>query len=168
MGIHRNGHTALCGDGQVTMGDAVVKSKAIKIRRIFDGKVIIGFAGATADAFTLFEMFEDKLLENKGVLRKAAVELAKEWRSDKYLRRLEAMLIAGDTTGLLVMSGMGDVLEPDDGLAAIGSGGDYALSVAKALVRHSKLSNLEVVTEAVRIASEIRIYTNDNLVSEEI
>ena len=168
MGIHRNGHTALCGDGQVTMGDAVVKSKAIKIRRIFDGKVIICFAGATADAFTLFEMFEDKLLENKGVLRKAAVELAKEWRSDKYLRRLEAMLIAGDTTGLLVMSGMGDVLEPDDGLAAIGSGGDYALSVAKALVRHSKLSNLEVVTEAVRIASEICIYTNDNLVSEEI
>ena len=168
LGIHRNGHTALCGDGQVTMGDAVVKSKAIKIRRIFDGKVIIGFAGATADAFTLFEMFEDKLLENKGVLRKAAVELAKEWRSDKYLRRLEAMLIAGDTTGLLVMSGMGDVLEPDDGLAAIGSGGDYALSAAKALVRHSKLSNLEVVTEAVRIASEICIYTNDNLVSEEI
>ncbi|HAN41778.1 MAG TPA: HslU--HslV peptidase proteolytic subunit [Candidatus Cloacimonas sp.] len=168
LGIHRNGHTALCGDGQVTMGNAVVKSKAVKIRRIFDGKVIIGFAGATADAFTLFEKFEAKLKENKGNLRRAAVELAKEWRSDKYLRRLEAMLIAGDTTGLLVISGMGDVLEPDDGLAAIGSGGNFALSAAKALMRHSELSNLEVVTEAVRIASEVCIYTNDNLVSEEI
>lgn len=168
IGIHRNGHTAICGDGQVTMGDAVVKSKAIKVRRIFDGKVIIGFAGATADAFTLFEKFEAKLKANKGVLRKAAVELAKEWRSDKYLRRLEAMLIAGDSTGLLVISGVGDVLEPDDGLAAIGSGGNYALSAAKALVAHSKLSNLEVVTEAVRIASGICIYTNENLVSEEI
>ncbi len=168
IGIHRDGHTAICGDGQVTMGDAVAKSKAIKIRRIFDGKVIIGFAGATADAFTLFEKFEEKLKTSKGALRKAAVELAKEWRSDRYLRRLEAMLIAGDQSGILVISGMGDVLEPDDGIAAIGSGGNYALSAAKALVAHSTLSNLKIVTEAVRIASEICIYTNENLVSEEI
>jgi ATP-dependent HslUV protease subunit HslV len=124
IGIHRNGHTAICGDGQVTMGDAVVKSKAVKIRRIFDGKVIIGFAGATADAFTLFEKFEEKLKAHKGALRKAAVELARDWRSDRYLRRLEAMLIAGDATGIIVISGVGDVLEPDDGIAAIGSGGN--------------------------------------------
>lgn len=168
IGIHRNGHTAICGDGQVTMGDAVVKSKAIKIRRIFDGKVIIGFAGATADAFTLFEKFEEKLKAHKGALRKAAVELARDWRSDRYLRRLEAMLIAGDATGIIVISGVGDVLEPDDGIAAIGSGGNYALAAAKAMALHSKLDNKTIVTEAVRLASEICVYTNANLVVEEI
>jgi len=168
IGIHRGGHTAICGDGQVTMGDAVVKSKAVKIRRIFDGKVIIGFAGATADAFTLFEKFEEKLKAHKGALRKAAVELARDWRSDRYLRRLEAMLIAGDATGILVISGMGDVLDPDDGIAAIGSGGNYALAAARALANHSKLDNKSIVTEAVRLASEICVYTNSNLVVEEI
>ncbi|HNZ07722.1 MAG TPA: ATP-dependent protease subunit HslV [Candidatus Cloacimonadota bacterium] len=168
IGIHRNGHTAICGDGQVTMGDAVVKSKAIKIRRIFDGKVIIGFAGATADAFTLFEKFEEKLKAHKGALRKAAVELARDWRSDRYLRRLEAMLIAGDATGIIVISGVGDVLEPDDGIAAIGSGGNYALAAARAMALHSKLDNRTIVTEAVRLASEICVYTNANLVVEEI
>ena len=168
IGIHRNGHTAICGDGQVTMGDAVVKSKAIKIRRIFDGKVIIGFAGATADAFTLFEKFEEKLKAHKGALRKAAVELARDWRSDRYLRRLEAMLIAGDATGIIVISGVGDVLEPDDGIAAIGSGGNYALAAARAMALHSKLDNRTIVTEAVRLASEICVYTNANLVVEEL
>ena len=168
IGIHRNGHTAICGDGQVTMGDAVAKSKAVKIRRIFDGKVIIGFAGATADAFTLFEKFEEKLKTNKGALRKAAVELARDWRSDRYLRRLEAMLIAGDASGILVISGVGDVLEPDDGIAAIGSGGNYALAAARALVAHSQLSEREIVAEAVRLASEICVYTNSNLMVEEI
>lgn len=168
IGIHRNGHTAICGDGQVTMGDAVVKSKAVKIRRIFDGKVIIGFAGATADAFTLFEKFEEKLKTNKGALRKAAVELARDWRSDRYLRRLEAMLIAGDASGILVISGVGDVLEPDDGIAAIGSGGNYALAAARALAAHSQLSEREIVTEAVRLASEICVYTNANLMVEEV
>lgn len=168
IGIHRDGHTAICGDGQVTMGDAVVKSKAVKVRRIFDAKVVIGFAGATADAFTLFEKFEEKLKTNKGVLRKAAVELAKDWRSDRYLRRLEAMLIAGDATGIIVISGVGDVLEPDDGIAAVGSGGNYALSAARALAQHSTLDNRGIVAEAVRLASEICVYTNGNLVVEEI
>lgn len=168
IGIHRSGHTAICGDGQVTLGDAVVKSKAVKIRRIFDGKVIIGFAGATADAFTLFEKFEEKLKANKGALRKAAVDLARDWRSDRYLRRLEAMLITGDASGILVISGVGDVLEPDDGIAAIGSGGNYALAAARAMALHSKLDNRSIVSEAVRLASEICVYTNGNLVVEEI
>jgi ATP-dependent HslUV protease subunit HslV len=150
------------------MGEAVVKGKAAKIRRIFEGKVIVGFAGATADAFTLFEKFEEKLKANKGHLRKSAVELAKEWRSDRFLRRLEAMLVAGDSSGILVISGMGDVLEPDDGIAAIGSGGNYALAAARALMTHSTLDDLSLVKEAVRIASGICIYTNDNLTAEEI
>lgn len=168
IGIHRKGHTAICGDGQVTMGEAVVKGTAAKIRRIFGDKVIVGFAGATADAFTLFEKFEEKLKANKGNLRKSAVDLAKEWRGDRYLRRLEAMLVAGDATGILVISGVGDVLEPDDGIAAIGSGGNYALAAARALVQYSKLDNLALVREAVLIASGICIYTNDHLTAEEI
>ncbi len=166
IGIHRNGKTALCGDGQVSMGDTVVKAKAIKIRRIFDDKVIIGFAGATADAFTLFEKFEEKLKENKGNLKKSAVDLAKQWRQDKYLRRLEAMLIAGDKTGLLMISGVGDVMEPDDGLMAIGSGGNYALAAARALLRNTTLSEEKIVTEAMKIASEICVYTNSEFVLE--
>ncbi|HNQ43040.1 MAG TPA: ATP-dependent protease subunit HslV [Candidatus Cloacimonadota bacterium] len=166
IGFYRNKKVAICGDGQVTMGDAVVKASAIKIRRIFGDKVIIGFAGATADAFSLSEKFEEKLKSNKGNLRKAAVELAREWRQDRYLRRLEAMLIAGDTSGILIISGVGDVLEPDDGLAAIGSGGNYALAAARALVKNSKLSEAEVVSEAIRIASEICIYTNNNQILE--
>nr|MDK2851377.1 ATP-dependent HslUV protease, peptidase subunit HslV [Candidatus Cloacimonadota bacterium] len=168
IGIHRGNRTALCGDGQVTMGDTVIKAKALKIRKIFDDKVIIGFAGATADAFTLFEKFEEKLKTNKGNLRKAAVDLAKEWRQDKYLRRLEAMLIAGDKSGLLMISGVGDVLEPDDGIIAIGSGGNYALSAARALVRNTKLSEDKIVLEAMKIASEICIYTNEQFTLEVI
>ena len=166
IGIHRNGKTALCGDGQVSMGDTVVKAKAIKIRKIFDDKVIIGFAGATADAFTLSEKFEEKLKANKGNLKRSAVELAKEWRQDKYLRRLEAMIIAGDKTGILMISGVGDVMEPDDGLMAIGSGGNYALAAARALMRNTKLSEEKIVSEAMKIASEICIYTNSEFVLE--
>jgi ATP-dependent HslUV protease subunit HslV len=166
IGIHRKGKTVLCGDGQVSMGDTVVKAKAIKIRRIFNDKVIIGFAGATADAFTLFEKFEEKLKANKGNLKKSAVDLAKDWRQDKYLRRLEAMLIAGAKTGLLMISGAGDVMEPDDGVIAIGSGGNYALAAARALLNNTKLSEEKIVSEAMKIASQICVYTNQNFTLE--
>lgn len=166
IGIHRNGRTAICGDGQVSMGDTIVKAKAVKIRRIYQDKVAVGFAGATADAFTLFEKFEEQLQANKGNLRKAAVDLAKEWRQDKYLRRLEALLIAGDKSGILMISGAGDVMEPDDGVIAIGSGGNYALSAARALMRNTKLSEEKIVKEAMQIASEICVYTNDQFVME--
>jgi ATP-dependent HslUV protease, peptidase subunit HslV len=166
IGIHRKGKTALCGDGQVSLGDTVVKARAIKIRKIFDDKVIIGFAGATADAFTLFEKFEEKLKANKGNLKKSAVDLAKEWRQDKYLRRLEAMLIAGDKTGILMISGVGDVMEPDDGLIAIGSGGNYALAAARALISNTKLSEEKIVSEAMKIASQICVYTNEHFTLE--
>ncbi len=139
IGIHRNGKTAICGDGQVTMGEAIVKGKAQKIRKIFDGKVIVGFAGATADAFSLLERFEEKLKTNKGNLKKAAIDLAKDWRQDRILRRLEAMLIAGDKDSILLINGAGDVLEPDDNIIAIGSGGNYALAAARALAHKTKL-----------------------------
>ncbi|MEN6445184.1 MAG: ATP-dependent protease subunit HslV [Candidatus Cloacimonas sp.] len=168
IGIHRNGKTALCGDGQVTMGEAIVKGKAQKIRRIFDGKVIVGFAGATADAFSLLDRFEEKLKTNKGNLRKAAIDLARDWRQDRILRRLEAMLIAGDKDSLLLINGAGDVLEPDDNIIAIGSGGNYALAAARALAHKTKLSAGEIAVEAIKIASEICIYTNDNFIVEEI
>jgi len=168
IGIHRNGKTALCGDGQVTLGDTILKGTAQKIRKIFDGKVLVGFAGATADAFSLLEKFEEKLKTNKGNLRKAAIELAREWRMDKYLRRLEAMLIAGDKDGVLLISGVGDVLEPDDNIIAIGSGGNYALSAARALAQNTKLSAKEIVVESIRIASEICVYTNNHYLVEEL
>lgn len=168
IGIHRGGHTAICGDGQVTLGDAILKGTAVKVRRIYDGKVIIGFAGATADAFSLLEKFEEKLKSNKGVLRKAAIDLARDWRQDKYLRRLEAMLIAGDKDGVLLISGVGDVLEPDDNIVAIGSGGNYALAAARALAAKTKLSAKEIAVEAITIASGICIYTNNNHIIEEI
>jgi ATP-dependent HslUV protease, peptidase subunit HslV len=168
IGILRNGHICLGGDGQVTQGDTVIKATALKIRKLYDDKVIAGFAGATADAFSLFEKFEAKLKEYKGNLKKAAVELAKDWRSDRILRRLEAMIITGDKTGILLINGLGDVLEPDDGIIAIGSGGQYAISAARALARHTKLSNREIIRESLMIASEICIYTNQNLVIEEL
>ena len=166
IGIHRKGKTALCGECQVSLGDTVVKAKALKIRRIFEDKVITGFAGATADAFTLLEKFEEKLKVNKGNLKKAAVDLAKEWRQDKDLRRLEAMVIAGDKSGILMISGVGDVMEPDDGLIAIGSGGNYALAAARALMRNTKLSEETIVMEAMKTASEICVYTNDQFTLE--
>ena len=168
VGIKRNGKTVVGGDGQVTLGHTVVKSSAKKIKRLYQNKVIAGFAGATADAFTLFEKFEGKLKAYKGNLKRAAVELAKEWRSDKILRRLEAMIIVADETSLLLISGTGDVLEPDDDIIAIGSGGNYAISAARALAKHSSLSGKEIVNEALTIASEICIYTNNNFVIEEI
>jgi len=158
---------AMAGDGQVTLGQGLVmKHTARKIRRLHDDKVLAGFAGATADAFTLFERFEAKLEEMRGNLLRASVELAKDWRKDKYLRRLEAMLLLADKEHLLLLSGTGDVIEPDDGLAAIGSGGAYALAAARALVRHTPLDARNIVLESMKIASELCVYTNDRLTIE--
>jgi len=158
---------AMAGDGQVTLGQGLVmKHTAKKIRRLHDNKVLAGFAGATADAFTLFERFEAKLDEMRGNLLRASVELAKDWRKDKYLRRLEAMLLLADKEHLLLLSGTGDVIEPDDGLAAIGSGGAYALAAARALVRHASLDAGSIVLESMKIASELCVYTNDKLTIE--
>ncbi len=168
LGILRNGNLVIGGDGQVTLGHTVVKDTARKIRHLYDGQVVAGFAGATADAFTLFEKFDAKLKEAKGNLRKAAVELAKEWRSDRVLRKLEAMIIAGSKDALLIISGVGDVLEPNNGICAIGSGGNYALSAARALAENTSLSNRDVVEKSLHIAADICIYTNHNLVVEEI
>jgi len=167
IGIKHNGKIAIGGDGQVTLGNTVMKSTARKIRRLYDDKVVVGFAGATADAFTLTEKFEAKLKQYKGNLLRSAVELAKEWRSDKMLRHLEAMMIVGDQENLLVLTGNGDVLEPDDGIVAIGSGGNYALAAAKALVKCSNLSAKDIAKEALTIAAGICIYTNDTIVVEE-
>ena len=163
LGVVHNGIAALGGDGQVTLGNTIMKHNASKIRKLADGKVLCGFAGGAADAFTLMERFEDKLEQYKGNVNRAAVELAKDWRTDKYLRRLEAMLavIAKDTA--LVVSGNGDVIEPDDKIVAIGSGGMYALAAAKMLKEHSKLSAGELVQEALQTASDICIYTNDKI-----
>lgn len=159
---------ALAGDGQVTMGQAIVmKHTAKKVRRLYQNSIVSGFAGSTADAFTLFERFEAKLEEHSGNLVRSAVEMAKDWRQDKYLRKLEAMLLVADKNTLLILSGTGDVIEPDDGIAAIGSGGSYALSAARALVRTNKnMRAEEVVRTAMGIAAEICVYTNDNLTVE--
>jgi ATP-dependent HslUV protease subunit HslV len=165
--VRKNGCIAMAGDGQVTMGQSMImKHSAKKVRRLHEGQVLAGFAGATADAFTLFEIFEAKLKQLRGNLLRAAVEMTKEWRKDKYLRRLEAMLLVADREHLLVLSGTGDVIEPDDDVAAIGSGGPYALSAARALLRHSDLGALDVAREAMRIAAEICIYTNDQITTE--
>jgi len=163
LGIVHNGQAALGGDGQVSLGNTVMKHNALKLRKISNGKVLCGFAGGTADAFALMERFEDKLEQYRGNVSRAAVELAKEWRTDKFLRRLEAMLaiIAEDTA--LVISGNGDVIEPDDKIVAIGSGGMYALAAAKMLKKFSKLSAKEIAAEALKTASDICIYTNDKI-----
>jgi len=161
----------MAGDGQVTFGNAVVmKHTARKVRKLFNGKVLAGFAGSVADAFTLFEMFEGKLEEFNGNLQRAAVELAKEWRRDKILRRLEALLIVMDKDSLLLISGTGEVIEPDDGILAIGSGGNYALSAGRALKRHAgdNMSAKEIAQAALEIASEICVYTNSHIVVEEL
>lgn len=168
IGVRRDGHTAVAGDGQVTAGDTVLKATARKVRRLYGGKVLGGFAGATADAFTLFEKFEGKLDKYSGNLTRAAVELAKDWRSDRVLRRLEALLVVADADGLLLITGAGDVIEPDDGLIAIGSGGNYALAAARALVRNTPLSAREIAEEALRTAGEICVYTNANITVEEL
>ena len=159
---------ALAGDGQVTFGNTVIKSTATKIRTVSGGKVLAGFAGSTADAFTLFEKFEGKLEEYGGNLLRGAVELAKEWRTDKILRRLEALLLVGDKAKILTISGNGDVIETDDGIAAIGSGASYALAAARALKEHSKLSAKEMVEVSLKIAADICIYTNDHIVVKEL
>lgn len=166
--IQHNGQAAMCGDGQVTMGNAVVmKHKAKKVRTLFKGEVVAGFAGSVADAFTLFEKFEGKLEEYDGNLMRASVELAKEWRSDKVLRQLEAMLIVMNKTDMLLVSGTGEVIEPDDGILAIGSGGNYALSAGRALARYSpQLGAKEIAEAALSIAGEICVYTNNELTTE--
>lgn len=166
--VRKNGQVAIGGDGQVTLGDTVVKHGARKVRSIRDGAILTGFAGSTADAMNLFERFEAKLDEHAGSLMRAAVALAKEWRKDKYLRQLEAMMIVADRENTLLISGNGDVLEPDEGIAAIGSGGAYAKAAATGLSRHSELSAVEVIREAMRIAAEICIYTNSNILVESI
>src|SRR6266851_1937425 len=166
--VRKDNKVVLIADGQVTMGDHVMKHTARKTRRLYNDKVVAGFAGSTADAITLFERFEGKLQEFSGNLQKAAVELAKEWRKDRALRHLEALLIVADTKGTFILSGNGDVIEPDDGLVAIGSGGSFALSAARALVKHSKLNAKELALEAMRIASEICIFTNANFTVEEL
>lgn len=158
----------MAGDGQVSLGQTVMKGQARKVRRIAEGKVVAGFAGATADAFTLLDRFEAKLKEYRGSLQRAAVELAKDWRTDRYLRRLEAMLIVMDAKTTLLISGTGDVIEPDEGVIAIGSGGSYALAAARALVRNSDLSAPEIARRALEIAGEICVYTNQEIVVEEM
>lgn len=166
LGVCRNGEVALAGDGQVTFGDMIVKHGARKIRTLHDGEVIAGFAGAVADAMTLFEKFEAQLREWKGDLRRASVELAKEWRTDRYLRRLEAQLIVADLDQILVLSGEGDVLQPDDGIVAIGTGAPYAIAAARALAAHTQMSAREIVAESMRIASDLCIFTNDHITIE--
>jgi ATP-dependent HslUV protease subunit HslV len=171
LAVKHNDAVAIAGDGQVTMGQAVImKHKAKKVRRLYKGGIAAGFAGSTADAFTLFERFEGKLEAHNGNLARSAVELAKDWRTDKYLRRLEAMLLVADKDTILVLSGAGDVIEPDDGIAAIGSGGPYALAAARALCRNpesgAKMSAEEIVRAAMGIAGELCVYTNNELTLE--
>lgn len=163
LGVCRDGVIALGGDGQVTFGDMVMKHNARKVRALDDGAIVAGFAGAVADAMTLYEKFESQLRESKSDLRRAAVELAKEWRTDRYLRRLEAQLIVGDPAQIFVLSGEGDVIAPDDGIVAIGMGAPYAISAARALAKHTQLSPAEIVTEAMSITAQLCIFTNSSL-----
>lgn len=166
--VRRDGKVAIGGDGQVTLGNTVIKRNAKKIRTMYGDKVVAGFAGATADAFTLFEKFEGKLEAYRGNLTRAAVELAKDWRTDKILRRLEALLIIADAEHTFIISGNGDVIEPEEGIAAIGSGGPYAQAAARALYENSGLSAAEIVEKSLKIASGICIYTNENIILEEL
>jgi ATP-dependent HslUV protease subunit HslV len=166
--VRHKGKVAIAGDGQVTIGSTVMKHTAKKVRKLYQDRCLAGFAGATADAFTLFERFEKKLEQYNGNIIRASVELAKDWRTDRMLRRLEALLIVADAEHTLILSGTGDVVEPDDGVAAIGSGGAFAQAAAKALLKHTDLSSIDIVMESMRIASEICIYTNDRIVIEEL
>ena len=168
IAVQRNGKLAMAGDGQVTMGNTVMKSHARKVRKISDGKILVGYAGATADAFTLFERFEEKVREYGGDLTRAAVELAKDWRTDRMLRRLEALLIVGNAERMLLISGTGDVVEPEEGVTAIGSGGNYAYAAALAYLESSDLSAREIAERSLAIASKICIYTNDSVVVEDL
>lgn len=166
--VRRNGLTAIAGDGQVTLGDTVIKHGARKVRSIREGSILAGFAGSTADAMNLFERFEAKLDEHGGSLTRAAVALAKDWRTDRYLRKLEAMMIVADAERILMISGNGDVLEPDEAITAIGSGGAYARSAATALLRHSELNAEEIVREAMNVAAGICVYTNSEIRVESV
>lgn len=168
LAVRRDGHSAIGGDGQVTLGQTAVKHDANKIRRLLDGKVLCGFAGSAADAFALLERFEARLEGLKGNMRKAAIELAKEWRSDRVLRRLESLLIAVDGETTLMISGAGDVIEPKDGVVGIGSGGMYATAAARALLKHSALGAAEIVRESLLVAADICVYTNDHITVETI
>ena len=166
--IRKGDEVVVAGDGQVSMGDTVVKSNAMKVRRLHNGSVITGFAGATADAFTLFERLEAKLEQHPGQLTRACVELAKDWRTDRYLRRLEAMMAVADNKVSLLVSGTGDVLEPEDSLIGIGSGGNYALSAARALIDHDNMSAEDIARRAMAIAAGICVYTNTNIIVEKL
>ncbi|MDD3653054.1 MAG: ATP-dependent protease subunit HslV [Desulfotomaculaceae bacterium] len=167
VAVKKDGETAMAGDGQVTFGqNTIIKKSARKIRRLYKNQVVAGFAGSVADAFTLFEKFEGKLEEYHGNLQRAAVELAKEWRTDKILRQLEAMLIVAGKEDLLIISGNGEIIEPDDGVAAIGSGGPYALAAARALSKHTQMSAHDIVRESMLIVAGICVYTNDNIIVE--
>jgi ATP-dependent HslUV protease, peptidase subunit HslV len=166
LGVQRNGMVALAGDGQVTFGDVVMKHGARKIRTVYGGRVVVGFAGAVADALTLFEKFETHLQDNDGQLMRAAIELAKEWRTDRYLRRLEAQLIVADHEHLLVFSGDGDVIAPDDGIVAIGTGGAYATAAARALLAHTDMDARAIAEAAMRVTADLCIFTNDRIVVE--
>ena len=167
LSVRRNGKVVMAGDGQVTLGEAVIKHTAKKIRRLYQDKILAGFAGSTADAFTLFSRFESKLEQYHGNLGRAAVELAKDWRTDKFLRHLEALLLVSDNEQTFLLSGQGDVIEPDGGIAAIGSGGPYAQSAAQALAGHTELSARQIAEEAMKIAGKMCIYTNDAVTIEE-
>jgi len=166
--VQRNGSVAMAGDGQVTLGDTVIKGNARKIRRLLNGEILAGFAGATADAFSLLSRFETKLGEFQGQLERAAIELSKDWRTDKYLRHLEALLIVADKKDAFLISGKGDVISSDEGLLSVGSGSMFALAAARALVKHTEMSAKEVAAEALRIAGEICIYTNSDIIVEEL
>lgn len=169
VAVRRNGRTAMAGDGQVTLAqNTVIKHNARKVRRLYQGRVLAGFAGSVADALTLFECFESKIEEVQGNLLRAAVNLAKEWRTDRRFERLEALLVVADTEHLLLITGGGEVLEPDDGIVAVGSGGPFALAAARALLRHTDYDAATIAREALRIAASICVYTNENIVVEEI
>ena len=168
LSVRRDGHVVLAGDGQVTLGESVIKHSAKKIRRLYNDKIIAGFAGSTSDAFTLFSRFEAKLEQYHGNLGRAAVELGKDWRTDKFLRNLEALLIVSDKDQTFLLSGQGDVIEPDGGIAAIGSGGPYAQAAAQALIEHTQLEARQVAEEAMKIAGKMCIYTNDRVTIEEL
>lgn len=166
--VQRNGNVAMAGDGQVTLGETVIKGSARKVRRLSDGKILAGFAGSTADAFSLLDRFEKKLAEFQGQLQRASIELSKDWRTDKYLRNLEALLIVADKSDAYLVSGKGDVIASDDGLLAVGSGSMYAMAAARAMMKHTELSAKQIAEESLRIAADICIYTNSDIVVEEL
>ena len=168
LAVRRGGIIVMAGDGQVSMGDTIMKGNARKVRRLYDGRILAGFAGGTADAFTLFERFEGKLEKHQGNLTRSAVELAKDWRTDRMLRRLEAMLCIADRTASLIVSGNGDVIEPEDDIMAIGSGGAYAKAAARALLRNTELPARDIAEKALNIAADICVYTNHSIVLEEL